>query len=228
MQESSKTVVLEILRALNPTTVLDAPSGVGWLAKRLETSAVVDGIDLYTNPKSQYRKILAHNLDEGLPTELGLYQCIVSCEGLEHLGNPQLFLRSAYEHLEPGGTLLITSPNTWNPQAKLQYFLRGFFPGFPSLIGKSEPGSHMHIMPWSLPQLYLFLTLAKFQDIQIHYEPLSEAKHFYERVAALPQYWYCKGRLKKSETEEERSFWQALLSKSSLYGRHLIVTARKG
>ena len=36
----------------------------------------------------------------------------VSCEGLEHFGNPELFLRSVYNHLKTDGTLLITTPTS--------------------------------------------------------------------------------------------------------------------
>ena len=32
-------------------------------------------------------------------------------------------------------------------------------------IGKVRRGSHMHILPWSFPQLHLFLTLAGFARI---------------------------------------------------------------
>jgi hypothetical protein len=47
MQESSKKVVVDILKRLAPTTILDAPSGDGWLAQKLSYPAVIDGIDLF-------------------------------------------------------------------------------------------------------------------------------------------------------------------------------------
>jgi SAM-dependent methyltransferase len=229
MQESSKVVVLEILRNLSPKDLLDAPCGDGWLSNKLESSVSIsiDGIDLYAKPNSKYKVLKSYDLNNGIPSEMGQYDCIVSCEGLEHFGNPELFLRSSYNHLKPNGTILISTPNTWYPQAKIQYLLRGFFPSFPCLLGKVNPGEHMHILPWSLPQLYLFLELAGFRNIRVHYEPLSEARHFYEKIIALPQYFYCLNKLKKSVVAENKIYWQALLSKSSLFGRHLIVTAEK-
>ena len=227
MQDSSKVVVLEILGELSPNCLLDAPCGSGWLSESLGTSSTIDGIDLYAKPNSNYRVVKSCNLNEGIPNELGEYDCIVSCEGLEHFGNPELFLRSAYNHLKVSGTLLITTPNTWYPQSKLQYLLRGFYPGFPCLISKGKPGEHMHIIPWTLPQLYLFLELTGFKNIQVHYEPLSEARHFYEKIIAIPQYFYCRNKLRKSANFKDKNYWQALISKSSLYGRHLIVTAEK-
>jgi SAM-dependent methyltransferase len=227
MQKSSKVVVLEILRELSPKDLLDVPCGDGWLSGALGTAVLIDGVDLYAKPNSKYRVLKSSDLNDGIPVEMGKYDCIVSCEGLEHLGNPELFLRSAHCHLKSNGTLLVSTPNTWYPQAKLQYLLRGFFPSFPCLAGKVKRGEHMHIIPWSLPQLYLFLELAGFENIMVHYEPLSEAKHFYERIIALPQYVYCWNRLRKSIDKKNKIYWQALLSKSSLFGRHLIVTAKK-
>tara|TARA_B100000315_G_C14579749_1_gene589840 strand:- start:2198 stop:2884 length:687 start_codon:yes stop_codon:yes gene_type:complete len=227
MQDSSKQVVLEFIKNLKPSSILDAPCGNGWLAKNLNGTIEIDGIDRYGEEISKYRKWKRFDLDDGLPTCLGTYDCIVSCEGLEHLGNPELFLRTAYEHLNPSGTLLITTPNTWYPQAKLQYLLRGFFPSFPSLMGKMSKGDHMHIIPWSYPQLYLFLNLNSFNEICLHHEPLSEPKHFYEKILGLPQFFYCRRKFMRSASNEERRFWEKAGSKESIYGRHLIVTAVK-
>ena len=227
MQDSSKVVVLEILKKLSPSSLLDAPCGTGWLSEGLGISLPIDGIDLNAKPNSKYRVVKSCDLNEGIPNELGQYDCIVSCEGLEHFGNPELFLRSAFNQLRASGTLLISTPNTWYPQAKLQYLLRGFYPSFPCLIGKVKRGEHMHIIPWTLPQLYLFLELTGFKNIQVHYEPLSEARHFYEKIIALPQYFYCRNKLRKSDEEKNKSYWSTLLSKSAIYGRHLIVTAKK-
>ena len=227
MQDSSKQVVLKIIESLKPSSILDAPCGDGWLGKNLNGTIEIDGVDLYGEEISKYRKWGKHDLNDGLPVDFGTYDCIVSCEGLEHLGNPELFLRTAHEHLNPKGTLLLTTPNVWYPQSKLQYFLRGFFPSFPCLTGKIMKGNHMHIIPWSFSQLYLFLTLNLFKEICLHYEPLSEPKHFYEKTLGLPQYLYCKRKLARAISEEERVFWKKAGSKESIYGRHLIITAIK-
>lgn len=41
------------------------------------------------------------------------FDTIVAGELIEHLSNPGLFLSRAYEHLKPGGRLIITTPNTF-------------------------------------------------------------------------------------------------------------------
>lgn len=231
MQDSSKKVVLQLLTTRftdsSPDTpaLLDAPCGDGWLKTQLSFSADVDGIDLFTASPSDYRTVFQADLDDGIPSHLPKYEAILCCEGIEHLGNPLRFLESARRHLKKGGLLVVTTPNVWYPAARLQYLIRGFSPSFPCLTGKITRGSHMHIMPWSFPQLYLYLKLAGFEDISIHEESLSRAKHFWEWIVALPQFFYCRGRLKKSRTTDEAEFWRSAGSRPSIFGRHLIITS---
>lgn len=226
MQLSSKQVVLDYLLGKQFNSVLDAPSGNGWLADGLANKATFDGIDLYATAKG-YRKIWMHDLDMPLPDECGSYDLICCCEGIEHVGNPLLLLREFFQRLPSGGLLIVTTPNVWFPQARLQYFLRGFFPSFPCLTGKIILGTHMHITPWSWPQLYLYLKLAGFADMELVPEPMSKAKHLYEYLLAIPARLHCHSRIRKATTPEEKAFWRTAASEASLLGRHLIVTARK-
>jgi SAM-dependent methyltransferase len=226
MQLSSKQTVLDFLRDQKFSTVLDAPSGAGWLAEGLGKRAILDGIDLYAGAKG-YRTMWQHDLDLPLPVDCGIYDLICCCEGLEHVGNPLLLLREFFQRLPAGGRLIVTTPNVWYPQARLQYLLRGFFPSFPSLVGKIVSGSHMHITPWSWPQLYLYLKLAGFTEIKLLPEPLSVAKHFHEQLLALPAKIHSRKRERKARTAEEKDFWKTASSGAALLGRHLIVTGVK-
>lgn len=226
MQPFIKQAVMEFLHDKSFSTVLDAPAGNGWLAEALSGRAVVDGVDLYSTPQG-YRKFWQHNLDEGLPADCGRYDLICCFEGLEHIGNPLLLLRDFYSRLNPGGLLIVTTPNIWFPQARLQFLWRGFFPSFPCLVGKIAPGTHMHITPWSWPQLYLFLKLAGFQGLEIVSGQFAKAKHLHERLLAIPTWIYCWCRARQGATEEEMSFWQTAKSNASLLGRLVIVAAQK-
>ena len=226
MQPSTRETVTKLLQLHSPRTVLDCPSGDGWLVRAIPDS-VCDGIDLYKDHKSLYRNLIAADLENGIPSELPEYDLIACCEGIEHFGNPELFFRSCREHLKHEGLLLITTPNTWQPSSRLQFNLKGFFPGFPCLVGKIKKGNHMHIMPWNFPQLYLFLTLSGFKDIKLIDQPLSKPKHFYEKLLVLPQKLYCKNKLRKAMTQVEKDFWMQASKSASTLGRHLIVTAKK-
>src|SRR5690242_5010084 len=103
MQVTSKEAVLRYLRDVPFRTVLDAPSGDGWLRHGLGPEMMVDGVDLFASAPGGYRKFWKHDLDEGLPADCSGYDLICCCEGIEHVGNPLRLLRSIFAALAPGG-----------------------------------------------------------------------------------------------------------------------------
>ena len=223
--KSHQPVIVSVLNQSRPAAILDAPSGSGWLKQFLSFDTQIDGLDLFAPHPPGYRIFRNVDLDLGVPGDLGVYDAIVCCEGIEHFGNPGLYFKSASLRLVPGGRLIVTIPNVWFPDARLQFFLRGFFPAFPCLTGKIERGNHMHIMPWSFPQLFLFLRLYGFENIILHNVEERKPKRMYERFLSIPQIFYCRNRLSKSLTEEERAFWSFAGSEQSIYGRRLVVSA---
>jgi len=227
MHPTSKDALIAHLGDRTFETVLDAPAGGGWLSEKLVDGIAVDGIDLYEEEAPGYRNFWKHDLDEGLPADCAGYDLICCCEGIEHVGSPLLLLRHFHRALNDGGRLIVTTPNVWFPQARMQFAFRGFFPSFPPLADKVKPGTHMHITPWTYPQLYVFLKLAGFRAPRLIPEPLSKAKHFFEPLLGLPAKWYCGGKLKKAKTDEEREFWKQAGSKQSLLSRHLMIEAVK-
>ena len=106
-------------------------------------------------------------------------------------------------------------------------YLEVFFPSFPSLIGRIEKGSHMHIMPWSFSSIYVFLKLIGFEKIKIHNVNEKKPKHFFENLFGWPQKKYCMRKLRLAKSKEEKEFWKNAGSIESLYGRHLVISAIK-
>ena len=227
MQNSSKQVLTNWLKGKPIHTVLDAPSGDGWLQKALPEGAVIDGIDLYEESKENYRHFWKHDLDRGLPAESDQYDLVAICEGIEHVGNPLLLLRDSFDHLKQGGILAVTTPSVWYPQSRLQYLYKGFFPSFPPLGGKVVPGTHMHITPWCYPWLWTYLKLAGFDEVELLPEPELTGKHLHERLLAWPARWWCRRKFSKARSDEERSYWKTCATDTALLGRHMIVVSRK-
>lgn len=227
MQQSSKNVLTAWLQGKPVQSVLDAPSGDGWLQKALPKGTAIDGIDLYEDSKAGYRRFWRHDLDRGLPADADQYDMVAICEGIEHVGNPLLLLRDAHAHLKAGGILAVTTPSVWYPQSRLQYLYKGFFPSFPPLGGKVVPGTHMHITPWCYPWLWTYLKLAGFDRIELLPEPELTGKHLHERLLAMPARWWCQRRLRKAKCDEERDYWKTCATNTALLGRHMIVVARR-
>ena len=228
MQKSSKNSLTKFLEEKRFSSVLDVPSGDGWLRKALVPETSMDGIDLFEEKPDGYSKFWSYDLENGIPEDATCYDLVCCCEGIEHVGNPLNLLRSFKRALSDGGMLVVTTPNVWYPQAKLQYLIRGFFPSFPSLVDTQiKFGSHMHITPWCYPQLYLYFKLAGFSPPVLIEEPLSKPKHFHERLLGIPSKLYIRSKIKKSKSNEERTFWETAGSQGSRLGRHLIVFAHK-
>jgi SAM-dependent methyltransferase len=219
--------VVKILKDLKVNSILDAPCGDGWLKRMMNNRANFHGIDLFASTAKGYNKLIKHDLDKGLPKELGEYDAIVCSEGLEHFGNPLLFLEDCKKHLKKNGILIITTPNIWYPASKLKYLTRGFFPGFPSIGGEIKKGTHMHIMPWCFPWLHLYFRLAGFDNIQLIDLDEPKPKYLFEKLIGLPQKIYCKQKFKSSQSSTEKDYWLQAGSQQSLYGRRLVVTGIK-
>ena len=224
----NRPAAAKILNKLKPKKILDLPSGDGWLASSLEYDQFeIDGVDLFCDKLPGYRNFYKINLDRGIPADLPMYEAAVSCEGIEHIANPELFLSTLAEHIVEGGTVVITTPNTWYPESRLQFFIKGFFPSFPNLVGRIKRGTHMHIMPWSYSQLYLYLSLSGFSEIVLHNVDEKKPKHLFEYLIALIPLLYAYTKKITANTEEEKHFWRYAASRQSLFGRHLVVSAIK-
>lgn len=104
--------------------VLDIATGVGYgaqilaKAKKHEIDELL-AIDLdieainyakykYHHPKVRFMQ--ENVLNPQLPQKLGTFDAIISFETLEHLQDEKTFLKSLYEMLNPGGTLVLSTP----------------------------------------------------------------------------------------------------------------------
>ncbi|HEX5393463.1 MAG TPA: class I SAM-dependent methyltransferase [Rhodocyclaceae bacterium] len=208
-------------------SVLDLATGDGWLAASLPKGVAIDGVDLFQAiPPPGYRTFVRADINKGLPPQLGRYDAIVCCEAIAYLTNPGNFLDSIAAHLNPGGIVIISTPNPLYIGSRLLIMLRGCFPGFSYFLKNSGAAAHM---PWSAlgwPQLWFLLGQSGFGEIKMLDVPEKKPKHFWEALMGLPAMLYCKGKARKSSTSNENRFWGFAGSKQHLFGRRLVVCAR--
>lgn len=222
-------VVLSILRERQARIVLDAPCGHGWLGHeyaKAVSNVSIDGVGLWEFPDNEpaYRAVREHDLDEPLP-ELGRkYDAVVCGEAIHLVTNPGTLLASFKRALRPGGTVVITTPNTWHARSRGQFFMRGFHSGFSPMVGKQR-GEYITYCPFSFPQLHLFLTHHGFKEVTLHDVDEPKPKRRVERVLGLPGEMYCRKKAAKASTAEEAQYWSQAGSRQSLYGRWLVVSA---
>ncbi|MGV2863337.1 class I SAM-dependent methyltransferase [Achromobacter sp. AGC39] len=224
--------VVEILHDRNAGRVLDAPCGTGWLGDMLSAQRGrqidVDGVGLWEFPPADagYRSVTEHDLDTPLKVDTA-YDAVVCCEAIHLMTNPGVLAQSLYQALRPGGTLIVTTPNTWYLRSRWQFLMRGFHSGFRPMVGRQRGVDYIAYFPFSFPQLHLLLTHYGYTDITLHEVNEPKPKRMIERLLAVPSRLYYRGRVKGAENEDVRRFWKQAGSDQSVYGRWLVVSARR-
>lgn len=225
-------VVLSILEERRARTVLDAPCGDGWLGQHLKKTGsdiALDGVGLWQFPPEDggYRSVAEQNLDQPM-AQTHKYDAVTCCEAIHLLTNPGVALASFAANLRPGGTVIITTPNTWYMRSRLQFFLRGFHSGFRSAAGKKVGETYITYFPFSFTQLHLLLTHYGYDNITLHEVDEPKPLRWIEHVLAVPGRLYCRLWRRKAKTPEEVRYWEQAGSTQSVHGRWLVVSATYG
>ncbi|CAM3690013.1 class I SAM-dependent methyltransferase [Bordetella tumulicola] len=223
------SVVLAILAESGVSSILDAPCGHGWLGHALQSvkpEVHLDGVGLWEFPEDVpiYQSVKEHDLDEPLPDLGKKYDAVVCGEAIHLVTNPGLLIKGFRDVLNPGGKLIITTPNTWFSRSRGQFLLRGFHSGFSPMIGKQR-GDYITYFPFSFPQLHLLLQRYGFENITLHDVDEPKPKHALEHVLAWPGRMYCRRRAANAANTAEAIYWRQAASAQSLHGRWLVMSA---
>jgi 2-polyprenyl-3-methyl-5-hydroxy-6-metoxy-1,4-benzoquinol methylase len=102
----------------------DLPSLHAFIAQKASETLGVDYLP------EEVEKMRAEGFDvvcaDAEALDLGrTFEVVVAGDIIEHLGNPGTFLQRVGEHLEPGGLLLVTTPNPVTLERFLRVLLRG-------------------------------------------------------------------------------------------------------
>jgi 2-polyprenyl-3-methyl-5-hydroxy-6-metoxy-1,4-benzoquinol methylase len=103
-----------------------------------DVATSVTGLEL---SKEQTDVLVANGYDivQGNAEDFDLgqkFQVVVAGEVIEHLSNPGNFLECVKRHLEPGGRLVMTTPNRFSARDFLSAFRRNTIPGYAKSIAK--------------------------------------------------------------------------------------------
>jgi SAM-dependent methyltransferase len=115
--------------------ILDVGTGGGALPLRLSDYGfeVIDAIDARAvqDPRSPIRKLYQLDLDGQWPDQLqNSYKVTICLEVIEHLENGRQLIRDLKRLTQPGGYILISTPNVEQPLSKLHFIKSGRFSYF--------------------------------------------------------------------------------------------------
>jgi 2-polyprenyl-3-methyl-5-hydroxy-6-metoxy-1,4-benzoquinol methylase len=213
--------------------VLDIAAGSGAFARRLvQLGYTVDACDLYPE---QFRvpevPVRFANLSDQLPYESVSFEYLCCLEGIEHLEDQFGFVRECWRVLRPGGRLLLSTPNILGLASRWRYFWTGFFPLATKPMNeflKQPVHDHIHLITYY--GLRYILRTTGFTIDLVTTDRIR--KYGLLQAWALPFVRFSTRRVLARETdarqrEANREIAGHLLSRDVLFGRTLMVVARK-
>ncbi|WP_353953644.1 class I SAM-dependent methyltransferase [Knoellia sp. S7-12] len=105
--------IIELAAELRPESLLDIGCGRGFLLDRFADAGLVGltGVDVYGDVTSDRWDYARGDVTQRLPFDDASFGCVVAGEIIEHVPDPDSFLREIRRVLVPGGTLIISTPN---------------------------------------------------------------------------------------------------------------------
>lgn len=160
-----------------PKRILDLGCGKGFMLQELtklyrdrgwDPGAYLLGVDINVAAYRGEAPIRRVDLNEPLPSDLGMFDIIISIEVLEHSRRPYTLLSDLRPILLPGGTLIFSVPNPANMASRMRYLLYGHHNMFYGPSARVENAGHLsgHINPLAIQYWDYGLRYAGFTDIR--------------------------------------------------------------
>lgn len=232
---TSKGTVREVMRLIslcNPENLLDAPAGRGALAALAKKSGIkVTALDLDSKSfEVDGVDFVAGNLEERLPIADESYDCVACVDGIEHLENAFHLVRECHRILKPGGTIVISTPNTSSWRSRTRFLITGFHNKAKLPLTEEAPTPLHHINMLGYPQLRYMLVRYGFEITHISANRTKAISLFYALLYPLVAFgtWFAFRKEKdKRQREINREILKQLLSWKVTMGETIIVAATR-
>jgi SAM-dependent methyltransferase len=244
VRHSPHDIVLGLLAGMPAGHLLDIPAGGEALRDGIERLGHrVTAVDLFVHPG--FRGVLA-DACAPLPFRDAAFDTVVSVEGIEHFENQSAFLRECARVMRPGARLLLTTPNVLHLGARLSALLTGqrlLKQGFINEVTtlRARDGNrlyHGHAFLIDVFRLRYLLRVSGLEICALHRTHLSTTSIALAGLVPLlwlGARWALRSGRRRQRTrhrpappaEVEREIARLALSPAVLFGRGLVVVARK-
>ena len=224
--------------------ILDAPAGKGENVPSLLASGFeVRGADLFPEVCAADVPVDKVNLTEPLPYGDSSFEGVLCSEGIEHLDAQVTLLQELARVLKPGGVLIVTTPNLLHFEGRLGTMLTGHAYRNRSIVvetaaywGGAEHASDErtyfgHVFLIDAFQLRFYLTHAGLEVVA-----MDTTRYSWKSLLLAPLlypfvWWATRSLLRNPRSRIPRKLQAQIrsqvLSAPVLFGRKLVVTARK-
>ncbi|MFH1458679.1 MAG: class I SAM-dependent methyltransferase [Candidatus Omnitrophota bacterium] len=227
--------VVNILSNEKRGKVLDLGCGDGDYAKRLiDLGYDVIAGDIDDKRFKYHQEIEFRHCDitKEMPFPGNTFDYILLMEVVEHLKNPYAVIPEVNRIMKNNGFLIISTPNILNLKSRLRFLFEGSYEYFrePALDQVNNPREvvfNLHLFPYRYQELEYLLSACGFKASNI----FTSIREGYWQWFLLPiikfQAWQKERRSLRKGSLDYRRINKILLSKELLYGRHLIIKAKK-
>ena len=230
--------IAEIFSGLPKGRVLDLGCGDGHYSNELSAQGfVVQAADMDSNRFKFHDRVAFDrcDLNNPLPFANEAFDYVLFLETVEHLKNPFFVVNEISRVLKPGSTLIISTPNILNLGSRFRFLFDGSFDFFREpLLDYSKFHQNnlhnMHIVVWRYHELEWLLFESGLQAEKVHADHLKPqlkiASFFLMPLLKMRAFFKQRRALRKGGVDYQR-IDKILHSEEILFGRHLIIQARK-
>ena len=234
-------------RHIDNGCILDLPAGKGENSRALvESGFEVRAADLFPDRLSgQGFPVDAVDLTQPLPYEDERFDGVLFSEGIEHLDAQVGALAEMARVLKPGGVLIVTTPNLLHLEGRLERLLTGhayrnrtmvvetaaYWSGDPPPDAGTASTYFGHVFLIDAFQLRFYLTHVGLEVVDVDTTRYSWRSLLLAPLLYAPVWWATRALLARKRSrvppELQRRLRREILSPAVLFGRKLIMVARK-
>lgn len=227
--------VLHFFEPLPRGKILDLGCGDGDYARGLKAlgfSVIAGDIDAQRFKYKNEIEFKHCDITKEMPFPEDHFDYLLLMEVVEHLRNPYLVMPEINRIIKDKGALILSTPNILNLKSRMRYLFEGAYEYFrePPLDQAKNPKEvifNLHLFPYRYQELEYLLATSGFMIADI----FSSVYEGYALGFLLPvikfQAWTKQIRAIKKGCLDYRRINKILLSRELLFGRHLIIQAKK-